>query len=159
MGVTTQEDSPYNRRRLGAYLGEIRSLLRMDNWDIVLHEGVLEDDATHAETWQHENHHVINIRISPDFFMLEPAGVRNTVIHELIHAQHRDVSRIWDRARNCDGVPIGASVEWDEDFRIYMERFVAWVADRLEDQFPLWDPTVPVPKEQPEGVWIHGRPS
>jgi len=141
-------------------MGEIRDLLRMGNWDIVLHADHLDEELeAHAETWAHENAHVLNIRLDKDFFDLPPGGIRNTVIHELTHAQHRDVGRLWDRAVATDVLPKTISDSWDADFHAYMERFVSWVADTLESSFPLYDPYRPVPRSLPRGVWLHSRHS
>lgn len=148
------------RRRLLHYMAEIRTLLRMDNWDIVLHKEDAEDGDAHAETWQDENHYVLNIRLSKDFWGLEPAGVRNVVIHELTHSQHRDVTVLWDACtQNNDGIAVSEARAWDLDFRMFMERFVSWIADRLENQMPMWDPKKPVPSTLPVGCYLHTRPS
>jgi hypothetical protein len=156
--MARSKDTPAARRRLLAYLDELRAAMRMDNWDIVLHAEPCEDEDAHAETWQHENHTVLNIRLSADFFDLEPAGIRNTLVHELTHAQHRDVTRLWEKASR------GALSEtqvtaWDEEFHVHMERFVAWIADRLEESMPEWDPRREVPKALPKGCFLHARPS
>lgn len=147
-------DTVTNRRRLLAYLAVVRGELRMDNWDIVLREEPCSDEDAHAETWQHENHTVLNVAISRTFFDLEPAGVRNTIVHELTHAQHRDVERIWEKASR------GALSEtqltaWDEEWRMHMERFVSWIADRIEDSITPWDPAGPAPKKLPRGCYLH----
>lgn len=152
------KDTPANRRRLLHYIADVRQRLRMDNWDIVLHAEPCEDEDAHAETWQHDNHTVLNIRLHRDFFDLEPAGVRNTIIHELTHAQHRDVTRLWEKASK-GALSVTAIEAWDDEFRMHMERFVAWIADRLEDSFPLWDPQAKVPDRLPPGCFLHARPS
>lgn len=152
------KDTPAARRRLLAYIAEVRSVLRMDNWDIVLHAEPCEDEDAHAETWQHENHTVLNIRLHTDFFDLEPAGIRNTIVHELTHAQHRDVTRLWEKASK-GALSETAVVAWDEEFHVHMERFVAWVADRIEHSVPMWDPVGLDRKTLPPGCFLHARPS
>lgn len=152
------KDTPAARRRLLWYIADVRSRLRMDNWDIVLHAQPCSDEDSHAETWQHENHTVLNIALHKDFFDLQPVGIRNTIIHEIIHAQHRDVTRLWEKASK-GALSVTAVEAWDDEFRMHMERFVAWIADRLEEQFPLWDPKAKVPAGLPKGCFLHSRPS
>lgn len=149
-----------NRRKLLAYIGEVRGILRMDNWDVVLHEDPCEDGDAHAETWASDNHAVINIRLQVGFFDMEPSGIRNTIVHELTHAQHRDVTLWWEGCTtgNTD-IAESASKSWDLDFRMYMERFVSWVADRIEGTVPMWDPTKPAPRKLPVGCYLHARHS
>lgn len=150
-------DTITNRRRLMAYVAEIRTALRMDNWDIVLHPEPCSEEDAHAETWQHENHTVLNITLSKGFFDLEPKGIRNTVVHELTHAQHRDVSRIWEKASR--GALSETQLEaWDDEWRMHMERFVSWITDRIEDTMPAWDPTRPAPRKLPTGCYLHENP-
>lgn len=150
-------DTITNRRRLCAYLAELRSALRMDNWDIVLREDPASDEDAHAETWQHDNHTVLNIALAKDFFELKPDGIRNTLTHELVHAQHRDVTRLWEKASR--GALSETQLEaWDDEFHIHMERFVAWIADRLEGSMPEYDPARPAPRKLPTGVYLHEVP-
>lgn len=156
--MARSKDTAANRRRLLAYIAEVRAGLRMDNWDIVLHPQPCSDEDAHAETWQHDNHTVLNIALHPDFFDLPPDGIRNTIIHEITHAQHRDITRLWEKASK-GALSVTAIEAWDDEFRMHMERFVAWIADRLEESFPLWDPTAPVPKTLPTGCYLHERPS
>jgi hypothetical protein len=148
-----------NKRRLCAYIGEVRSLLRMDDWDVLLHaEPVDPDIEAHAETWASENHRVLNIRIDAELFDLEPAGIRNTVIHELTHAQHRDADRLLeDAAEHYLPKPVGEFL--DREYHVVMERFVSWITDRIEDTMPPWRPRAGVPKELPRGIYLHTRPS
>lgn len=159
MGSTTK-DSPANRRRLLAYIGEVRTSLRMQNWDVILHEEVCEDEDAHAETWSSDNHAVLNIRLAADFFEMSPQGVRNTIIHELTHSQHRDVTLWWEGCTTGnEDIAESASKSWDKDFRMYMERFVSWITDRIESTVPLWDPTAPIPKTLGTGLWLRSRKS
>lgn len=148
-----------SRRRLIHYMADIRSRLRMDNWDLVLHEEFIQDEDSYAETWQNDNHHVLNIRICEEFFSLEPAGVRNTVIHELTHAQHRDINRLWDRISSNQDLSKSLYEAWNEEYRVNMERFVSWVTDRIENQMPMWDPTGPAPAALPAGCYLGHRHS
>lgn len=132
----------------------------MQNWDIVLHEDVCTDEDAHAETWQNENAFVLNVRISKDFFNRPPEGVQNTVVHELTHAQHRDVNILWDSctAGNTD-VPASQAKSWDYDFKMFMERFVDWVANSISPTVPLWDPKKPVPTTLGTGLHLFDRPN
>ena len=158
--ASTTKDSPANRRRLLAYIGEVRAALRMQNWDVVLHEEVCGDEDAHAETWASDNHAVLNIRLEKDFFDLEPRGIRNTIVHELIHAQHRDVTLWWEGCTTGnEDIAVSASKSWDSDFRMYMERFVSWITDRIEGTVPMWEPMAPIPKTFEPGLWLRDRKS
>lgn len=150
------KDNTTNRKRLLHYIDLVRSHLRMSNWDVVLRDGYTDDEDAHAETWQHPNHTVLNILIGKEFFDLEPAGVRNTVVHELVHAQHRDVTRIFETAN--EGTVPALAEKLDDEFHVHMERFVAWIADRIEDTIPLWDPSAKVPRDLPRGCYLHDSP-
>lgn len=141
------------RKRLLHYLGDVRSALRMDNWDIDLHTEFCRDEDAHAETWQVRNHTILNIRLEADFFDLDPEKVRNTLVHELTHAAHRDVSILWDDCTlNNDDIPRSHSQSWDGDFHMHMERFVSWVTARIEPTVPLWDPFRAVSGGLPPGI-------
>lgn len=145
------------RRKVLAYLGELRSALRMDNWDVVLKAEPCSDDEAHAETWQHENHTVLNVALSKDFDQLSPEGVRNTLTHELVHAQHRDVTRLWEKASR-GALSETAVTAWDEEFHVHMERFVAWIADRIDGTMPVFDPSKAAPKKLAPGLYLHDTP-
>lgn len=143
-------------RHLLGYISLVRDELRMQNWDIILHHTVEDDEDTHAHTWQENNHTTLNIGLGPTFFEESPAIVRNTIVHELIHAQHRDVSRLWDECTkgNAD-VPISQSESWDGDFRVFMERFVSWITKRIT---PTVSDFVPSKKYKvTEGCFLAGE--
>lgn len=141
-----------------AYIGEVRDALRMQNWDIILHAEKDEDEDTNASTWQQYNYTVLNIRLGRTLFDLTPVQIRNTIIHELIHAQHRDVSMLWEACtqENSD-VPASRAKSWDADFHVYMERFVAWITDRIsrDDFIPYYNPKKP--PRTPAGCYLFGE--
>lgn len=129
-------------RNLLGYAGLVRDELRMQNWDIVLlrtaHD---EGEDVWAHTWQNDNHCLLNIQISEDLLKARPDTVRNTIVHELTHAQHRDLSRLWDsRVLDNASVSAASSRTWDEDFRVYVERFVSWATARIQETVTPYDP-------------------
>jgi hypothetical protein len=70
-----------------------------------------------------------------------PGTVRNTMVHELIHAQHRDISMLWEACTvNNSAVAIAESRAWDTDFRTFMERFVSWTTARIQKTVTPYDP-------------------
>lgn len=137
------EHDPKKLRQLLGYIGLVRDELRMQGWDIILfptpHD---KGDDVWAHTWQSDNHQVTCIELSPDFFDdPRPVTIRNVVVHELTHAQHRDVSYTWESCtlHNSD-IPVSQSQSWDKDFRLFQERFVSWITQMIEPRIPLWEP-------------------
>lgn len=138
--TATQLDEKKLRHLLG-YIGLVRDSLRMQNWDVILHRTDHGKEDVWAHTWQEYNHTTLNIEISETLFEANPETVRNAIVHELTHAQHRDVSRLWEEcALNNSSIPQSDSRAWDGDFRVFMERFVSWVTQRVEKTVPLYEP-------------------
>ena len=143
--MTDQQKTEHDQEdleRVARYVGHVRDAMRMQAWDVNVHPNFPEEhEEAHAETWQENNHQTINIRFGRDLFNQDPEVIRNTVIHELVHAQHRDLSRQWDECvtRNL-AVSAEQSMDWTGDFTMFLERFVSWVAQRLEglEEIPEW---------------------
>lgn len=128
------------------YFGLVRDALRMQQWDVVLHPDPLEEEDTWAETWQSHNHNTTNVRLCQRFFDQAPDRIRNTVVHELIHAQHRDVSILWEACiLNNSEIPERDSRSWNHDFQMFNERFVSWITQRIEESVPTYDPDADYP--------------
>jgi len=123
------------------YIGLVRDKLRMQNWDVYLHRTVCDIEDTYAHTWQERNHFATNIELSRSVFSLPPVGVRNVVVHELVHSQHRDVNLIWEGCtQNNTDVPLSQAKSWDTDYWMHMERFVDWITRQIESSIPLYRP-------------------
>lgn len=123
------------------YLGVVRESLRMQNWDIVLHRTDLQEADTWASTWSSKNHSTINIEIARCLPDSSPSLVRNTLVHEMIHSQHRDLSLLWEGCTLNNGdVPVNQARAWDSDYHMLMERFVAWITLQIEGNVPLFNP-------------------
>ena len=128
------------------YIGVVRDALRMQQWDVILHTDPLEDDDAWAETWQSHNHATTNIRLCARFFDQTPDRIRNTIVHELIHVQHRDITILWEACTiNNSGIPVNESQSWNHDFSMQMERFVSWITQRIEESIPTYDPDADYP--------------
>lgn len=147
-----------SRRRLLWYIADVRAALRMDNWDVILHPEPCEE-GNRAETWHQENHSVLNIQVAANLLDSTPDEIRNTIVHELVHAQHRDVWAAFSSLAESDYVPAVLGRTQDQLFTVHMERFVSWVADRIEGSVPKWDPRRPIPTKLPKGCSLHERES
>lgn len=137
-------DEEKRLRHLLGYISLVRDELRMSHWDIILHREPGDDDTIHAETWQPDNHFTINIRLGPDFFDQNPAQIRNTIAHELTHAQHRDLNILWvGCTQNNDDVPLSQARSWDGDYQIQIERFVSWTTRLIAPTLSPFDHDAP----------------
>lgn len=142
----TNEHDPSLLRHMLGYIGVVRDALRMSDWDVVLMPDPLEDEDTWAETWQSHNHQLTNVRLCRNFFDQTPARIRNTIVHELIHAQHRDLTILWDACTvNNSEIPTRDSRSWNQDHSMHMERFVSWITNRIEGTVPIYDPDATYP--------------
>lgn len=143
-------------QHLLGYIGVVRDALRMQGWDIVLFTEPTELEDTWAETWQSYNHQTTNIKIGRTLLQQKPTRIRNTLVHELVHAQHRDVSILWEGCTvNNSEIPERDSRSWNSDFTMHMERLVSWVTQRIEDSVPLYDADEDYPA--PVGCFLHGE--
>lgn len=104
------------------YIGVVRASLRMQNWDIRLHRTPHDKEDAWAYTWTDDNHDILSIEVCPELFMANPWVIRNSIVHELIHAQHRDLA-------------LKAALQVHQ-----MERFVSWATRRIEPSVPLYIP-------------------
>ncbi len=114
------------------FLTRARSYLRMDNWDFIIANDAQMEDGIHAETSQTRNHTSALILLSDDWDDLSTKIKRATLLHEMIHAQHRDVSEIWnDCINNNDDISQNEANAWTSDFGMHLERFVSWTTGML----------------------------
>lgn len=143
-------------RHILGYIGVVRDALRMQNWDVTLHRHVGENEDNFAETFQATQADVLNIVLGPEFFGRPPKSIRNTVIHELVHAQHRDVSIMWELCtqQNSD-LPTSQAMSWDHDFTTHLERFVSWIARAVAPTVPVYDPDGEYPLGM--GLYLKGE--
>lgn len=121
------------------YLGLLREHLFMQNWKILVSEKVISDEGAEdifACTWQLDNHYTAVIELGPKFFGLSPGEVRNTLVHELVHISHREVSDSWEEVQNSGRFSSEEMHRINKQFRRSMERFVSWVAGHLSESAP-----------------------
>lgn len=144
------------------YLTELRSALRLDSWDIILQEqweGEEHEDTVLASTDWVDGHSTITLWINWDEWeKSDPARKKNTLVHELVHSQHRDLNSVWDTAvLDNPGISTRESVVFDKLYHEHTERFVAWVADRLCEEIEIleWPPTI---REVGRGVYLNEGP-
>jgi len=155
----SEDEKRYDDARLRpilGYIGLLRDSLRMQNWDIILHQTVCDEEDVHAKTWQDPNHATLNVELGEKFFEETPVRVRSHLTHELVHAQHRDVSRLWeDCTQNNSDVPESQAKAWDGDFHVFLERFVSWITARIVPTMPEFDPEKTY--EAPAGCFLLGE--
>lgn len=124
------------------YIGVVRASLRMQNWDIRLHRAPHDKEDTWAYTWTDDNHDILSIEICSELFTAGPWVIRNSIVHELIHAQHRDLV-------------LKAALQVHQ-----MERFVSWATRQIEPSVPLYIPQTsgsrPAEYAIAEGCSLHG---
>lgn len=132
--MTSARFSEEQLRPILGYIGLVRDELRMQNWDVVLHRTATERDDVWAHTWQSREHYTTNIELGPFFFDQSEEEVRSTVVHELIHAAHRNVSDVLEeRILSNPSLPVRESNNLHEEHSLQMERFVSWITRNLED--------------------------
>lgn len=151
--------STYSKAKLRpflGYIGLVRDSLRMQNWDIILHLEKCEDEDINAHTWQQNYHTTLNIQLGKNLLNETPERIRNAVVHELVHAQHRDVTVLWEGCtlQNTD-VPRSQAKSWDKDYHMCMERFVSWITARVEPTVPDYEPKKTYPTL--EGCYLNGE--
>lgn len=154
----TEEHDEASLRHILGYIGVVRDALRMQNWDIVLHKEIGDNEDNFAHTWQATQADMLNIVLGPRFFGRPPEAIRNTVIHELVHAQHRDVSILWSECtQNNSAIPEAEANAWDADMTNFMERFVSWVARGLAPTVPLYSTSKRYQTAHLEGLALLGE--
>lgn len=126
-------------KRVLAYVTVIRDKMRMNNWDIVLMEEPCEKDAHASMCAFSNNHHVGNLCLSEKWHDLDNVTKANTLIHELVHLQHRDLNCHWQACvDNNSGISEDEVQDWGDDFDMFLERFVCWVANMLTPHMPAY---------------------
>lgn len=155
--VTGSEEWPEEKlRQILSYIGEVRDFLRMHNWDVILMRTVGTVEDTWAHTWQEDNHTTLCLELCKEFFDGSNTQIGDCVTHELIHAQHRDVSVLW---RGCiqenTSISVDESVAWSGDFDMFMERFVSWITSRVSDYVPSYHPEKDYGAHT--GCYLHGE--
>jgi hypothetical protein len=141
------------------YIDKMRTFCRMQNWDVCIHpQKIAIDEDTWASTWHDRNHEVLNVRFSEDFLRAAPREIQNSVLHELVHAQHRNVSELWDDCTTGNSaLAVDETQVWDRDMATHMERFVSWITRTMcsTGKVPAWTGKASGPA--PEGIWIKER--
>jgi hypothetical protein len=137
------------------YLTALRSQMRMDNWNIIVmkEHADSEEDGVMASSLFPENHSVINLYLSSGWSKMREEQKSSTLCHELIHAQHRDVADLWDKASR-GALSETAHEAWDQEFRMFMERFVSWIEERIRPNIPGWDE---IATEVGDGIMLEGQ--
>jgi hypothetical protein len=139
------------------YVTAAREFLRMQNWNVWVMMERLDhmDDDCFATTGQSNNHDSLQIWINHDAWGdMDDTERADTIIHELLHAQHRDVSTLWDSCtQNNSAIPTDEALAWNADFRMFMERVVSNWTRSLLPFAPQW----PGPKRV--GVGVRLRPA
>ena len=137
------------------YCGVVRDALDMQMWDVIVHPDVSEKDDIWAETWCSHNHFTINIRFGPDTPGVPDETLWDAIVHEFIHAMHRDVSQAWEAAvaYNTDYLPGILRNDYDRQFHLAMERFVDYLTRRIKTHVPVYDSTRRYPIRERCTLW------
>ena len=118
----------------------VRDHMRLTQWDLIIMGDPCEDDTIMAVT-PCENHYTAQIQVCKDWSDVPDLSKIDTIVHELIHLMHRDLSDLIDdmtygdsassrdNTNNCQG-----------SYRRIMERMVSHltrlIADGLEMEWP-----------------------
>ncbi len=140
--MTAHIGTKRDHRDLMCFLTTLREHLRMQNWDIIIMNEIADNEDTDvlAAVQFPRNHTCINLYIGSTFKNLSKQIKKSTLTHEMVHAQHRDVSLLWEDCVDGNGdISSVEKTQWSADFHTHMERFVSWIAMRLEEHAPAWD--------------------
>lgn len=73
------------RRLLTDYVGDLADRLHLADWHIAVNFDVPAAEDAYAEIVPHSNQRRAEIRVGSSFDSLDLAGVRQTLVHELLH--------------------------------------------------------------------------
>ncbi len=73
------------RKLLTEYVGDLADCLHLADWHITVNFDVPADEDAYAEIVPHSNQRRAEIRVGSSFDILDAAGVRQTLVHELLH--------------------------------------------------------------------------
>lgn len=77
------------RSALEAYVSEVRALLRLAHWTLMIpDEWPEEGDEVLAVIVPGDQRYIAHLRLGPGFWGLDPSDQRNSVVHELLHLHH-----------------------------------------------------------------------
>lgn len=125
------------------YLTELRSWLRLDQWDIILHEPETDPDLWASVTTS-DNHWTASLYMNWDrWATATPEQKCNTLLHELIHLAHRTVTDVWSELASSPALSAREGEAADDRWHLQMERFVSWVTGQIQQRpdIPSWPGT------------------
>lgn len=133
------------------YLSEMRDFLRLNNWDIIFmdHESAESktddpDDDKNVSGMHspQRNHYTMHIWLAGWWFdddELTDLHRTDTVLHELLHANNRDLSHHWNECVEKNGaISIAEKVDWTNEFDVHIERMISLWSRSLIPYAPVW---------------------
>lgn len=86
-----------------------------------------------------ENYNAFKIWISKDLLRQGPEIIRETIVHEMIHCYHRDLTELWhDVTQDNEEISDQEKREWHIQYTRAIERFVGSMASFLQHFAPEW---------------------
>lgn len=139
------------------FLTLARSYLRLDQWDVILMKEPPEEDDVVMEVTPQANHFTTQLRVCKDWAKQPDSSKRDTIIHELLHLLHRDISDVFDDATYGNtAVSVDACGLINQRWTLAEERVVSHLSKLLADG---WDQRWPAPAstQAGRGIYIEGE--
>lgn len=133
--------TPRRRRALQAYLEQVRDLMRLQAWDIVVGDQEPDGADSILEVKPQPKRHHASVRVGSFFSEPQPEQ-RQTVVHELVHLVQGDL--LWYLTEESWGLPLAPDQQRALQDRIHHELEVQ--ADALAR---LLAPSMPMPPRWP----------
>lgn len=122
-------------KALGEYVRWMADRLWLKDWTFTLdREPLPSDHRAMARCTPTEGRKLASIEFSRGFLQRERDEIKNTVIHELLHAAHRDMTDVIRCVGNEHVLGQQAWDVWWETFRIAYETFVDSMANAFAAQ-------------------------
>lgn len=139
--------------RLLAYFGQVRDAMRLSQWDILLMQEQPDDEDVILDMTPVDNHFTVQVRISRHWASQPVLVKQDTVVHELIHCMHRDVTDIWFQMTHGNtAVSVDVNGLVQNAWRMAIERMVSHLARLISPTVPAW----PGDGVVRDGVYVEG---
>lgn len=118
------------KKQLERIVRDWQSRLGLERWDISIRwDRSLENSDAYAEIKVHETYDQASIYFEATLLNQSERIVTATVIHELLHALHRDIDQAWKSATGA--LHPDANVQADARYYSVYEAFIDRVALRI----------------------------